>query len=69
MLTFQRIISERRDDGSPPLIETKQDMMFFFRNSSVELGIFRTMSSIDAIITNHFKMFLWDMADETFDEF
>lgn len=42
--------------------------MFLFGNSSADTGIGMAMSSVDAVITDHFKMFFRDVAHESFDK-
>ena len=46
----------------------KKNFMFFFGNSPAEIFVRFTMSGVNAVITDHFKMFLGDMDNELFDE-
>lgn len=42
--------------------------MLLFGNSSADTGIGMAMSSIDAVITDHLKVFFRDVSDESFDK-
>lgn len=66
--TFQRIVAEGRKNGVTPLVKTPVDAMFAFGYRPIECGINLPMSCIQAAIANHFKVFFWNMADQTLDE-
>ena len=66
--TMQRVITEGEEDACPPLSETAVDLVFFFRNDTVQFRIHLTMSCIQTAVADHFKMFFRDVTDETFDE-
>ena len=66
--TYYRVITEGRQDSSSPLVKTSIDMVFGSMYCSLKFRIDLSMSCIQSAIANHFKVFLWNVTDETFDE-
>lgn len=62
--TFQRIITKRRKNRSTPLVEGKKNLMFIARNGSSYFGVRWTVSGIDTVVTDHFKVFFRDMLNQ-----
>lgn len=67
--TFQRIITERGQNSSSPLIEAAINVMLAFRNGTMEPGINLTVAGVKAAIPDHFEMFFWYMSDQPLNEF
>lgn len=65
---FQRIITERRENGVSPLVKTAVDRVPASGNGPVEFGINLAVTRIKAAVSNHFKMFFRDMANQTLDK-
>ena len=65
----QRIITERRENGGSPLIETAINMVLASENGPMEFGVNFTMPGIKSAISNHFKMFFRDVTNQPLNEF
>lgn len=66
--TSDRIIAEGRDDGSSPGSERGKGLTLLFGDGPADASIRLAMASIDAIITDHFKMLFGDVPHKSFDE-
>lgn len=66
--TFQRGVTKGRKDSSSPLVEIPIDAMFGPMNRTMKFWICFSVPCIENVISNHFKVFLRDVSDETFDE-
>ena len=64
--TFKWVVTEGGSDTLAPAVERKIAFVFFFRDGTVQSFVGITVSGIDTIITNHFKMFFRYMLNEPF---
>ena len=62
------IIAKGAENGFTPSIEGKQNTMFFFGNGTADCFVGRTVTCIQAIVTDHFKVLVGDVTDEAFYE-
>ena len=61
--TGDGIIAESREDSITPAIERTVDRVLFTGDGTVDHSVRLSVPCIDAIVTDHLEMMLWDMTD------
>ena len=65
---FERVITEGKTNREPPFRGTKDKLLASGRDGEVKMLCIFIVSGIKAVISNHLKMFIGDVANDTFDE-
>lgn len=68
MRTGNRVVAESGKDSKTPTRERTESPLFFQRNGPTNPGVGLTVTSVEAVISNHLEMFFGDVADQSFDK-
>lgn len=66
--THQRVVTEGRKNGDPPLVETPVEGALGSGDGTIEFRVDVTVPCVESAITDHFKMLFWYVADQTLNE-
>ena len=65
---FERVITEGKTNRQPPFRVTKDKPFAFWGDGEMKMLCLFIMSGIKAVIPNHLKMFIGNVANDTFDK-
>ena len=68
MRAGNRVVTESGKDSKTPTRERTESPLFFQRDGSSDTGVGLTVTSVEAVISNHFEMFFGNVADQSFDK-
>lgn len=66
--TLEGIVAKRMENGLAPAVKGKKDTVLLFWDSPAELFIGKSVTCINAVITDHLEMFFRDMLGQAGDE-